>query len=394
MAGTGRVTIDDWRSEFTLLEHDDMATTLAMCDAAVENSNWCELWNDILSYAKQHAPSSNEHSVEALSKGVELLRSRLEDRAWRRFYMHRKLHDACEKREAQEQEKAAELAAREAAEKAAAEAAAAAVVESKSDSAGVAQKAGPEAEMGDQRATMLYELSDIIAGVPFAAEGEKADTALLRSTILFFRQSLQKFLFDWVCAGANGSRESGYKGIKGNPFGDTPTLTADTLNQQICFHFLGRVTEIRTSSCVPLCKAFDRQFYVDGAAYDNFSAENCLPAWIVGTTSSAADATLEVKKKELTFPFSYVVVPMTKPHKIEVPISLYYLRCRVEHLGKANKELRRLPIADEVRGSLVAPDWTPTKAAKAKAKSHAAGNKQKLSQDEAARRKRAIHLLK
>ena len=102
--------------------------------------------------------------------------------------------------------------------------------------------------------------------------------------------SLPHRIFESMLA-SGGTCDMGYASIFVDPVDKPNQLFFDSTGKMIgkangvaLFNFVGRVTKIATSTCMPLANVWGRQYYVDGSSFSSIYSEICCPAWCVQKT--------------------------------------------------------------------------------------------------------------
>ena len=128
------------------------------------------------------------------------------------------------------------------------------------------------------------------------------------------------------------------------------------------FNFIGNVTLVATSGSLPLTTIAGEELFINGSGLPSWSADNCVPAWMVqeagdNEIQKAKDgkvALLSVTQRQVPFRFQYLDV--VKPKSLQCSLTIYTLTPTPSSIGLTNIPLYRTAIPD-----LVTSVTSPTK---------------------------------
>ena len=168
--------------------------------------------------------------------------------------------------------------------------------------------------------------------------------------VVMLQATLQSFTYNRIFQDPLGER--GYKDLEFpvSQVGDKIMgLSSKTTPSAISLYLFGRVTRIPVVGCIPLCKVFGQDFYIDPINHLKPDMPCWAPAWSVQVVDPSVETpTFDVRAEDLELPFTYVMKAMGTPTKIIVKLRLWKLVPKAEFVGHETV-LSRPPIAEQLK---------------------------------------------
>ena len=165
-----------------------------------------------------------------------------------------------------------------------------------------------EAEKSEQK------LEQPVKPVAPHAEADLAQSTAASSNVIIhlFMKKLETFVHESMLCGAFA--DCGYSSLRLSKDKEEDGTTcirtvrdAERMSSKVRLNFGGRVTKVPKENSIPMCKAFDHQFYIEpGQHMIAGNGEVMFPAWLVAKErGDAENGNLTIIKREVDFEFSY-----------------------------------------------------------------------------------------
>lgn len=194
------------------------------------------------------------------------------------------------------------------------------------------------------------------------------------SSITSFQLQLKSFMYQRGMAGAGGSTvtDCGYYGLIDIKEGIKHTLHfKNAASKKLQLTFYGEITDAPSTGCLPVCKAFGREFFVHQPlknATMNASSHYVVNAWNVSTVKGKEIANMPWTTTVIQFPFQWTPSSCKLSRTVEIDVTFYTLTLESEKRG--NVKLLRQAIPDMIKTvnesirresskAVIAPKWRP-----------------------------------
>ena len=168
--------------------------------------------------------------------------------------------------------------------------------------------------------------------------------------VVMLQATLQSFIYNHIFQDPLGER--GYKDLE-FPVSEVGNknmgLSSKNTPSAISLYLFGTVTRIPIVGCLPLCKVFGQEFYIDPINHMKPDMPCWAPAWSVQVVDPSVETpTLDMRPEDLELPFTYVMKAMGTPTKIIVKLRLWKLVPKTDFVGHETV-LSRPPIPEQLK---------------------------------------------
>ena len=131
-------------------------------------------------------------------------------------------------------------------------------------------------------------LSDLLMG-PLAKKSECSGVVLH-----LFAKALELYIHEYALPGGSIFSDQGHSYI----FEESGRLKVNCMPRSLCLNYYGNVTLVPVEGCLPLCKAFGLEWYLDGRGVKGTSSPFGCVAWLIKEGKKKKKVSTQTKSQE------------------------------------------------------------------------------------------------